>query len=172
MHKNNHKYPQIMHKNTKFTNTNTHKYPMLKLKMQAERDIPCERETKSMSNRARGRPRAWATEQEGDWATERDREGDWKGDWERVGEFDSEIEKVRESWEGDWKSEREIERVSDERVAMGMKFISWVSENWERKFWYCYKRSCQYRMVPELDGLGYHAQYLSPQSSSTKGPIF
>ena len=34
-----------MHKNTKFTNTNTHKYPMLKLKMQAERDIPCERET-------------------------------------------------------------------------------------------------------------------------------
>ena len=25
--------------------------------------------------------------------------------------------------------EREIERVSDERVAMGMKFISWVSKN-------------------------------------------
>ena len=32
---------------------------MLKLKMQAERDIPCERETESVSNRARGglRPR-------------------------------------------------------------------------------------------------------------------
>ena len=29
---------------------------MLKLKMQAERDIPCERETESMSNRAKGRP--------------------------------------------------------------------------------------------------------------------
>ena len=29
---------------------------MLKLKMQAERDIPCERETKSVSNRVRGRP--------------------------------------------------------------------------------------------------------------------
>ena len=27
-------------------------------------------------------------------------------------------------------------------------------------------------MVPKLDGLGYHAQYSSPQSSSTKGPIF
>ena len=45
-----------MHKNTKFTNTNTHKYPMLKLKMQAKRDIPCERETESVSNRAKGRP--------------------------------------------------------------------------------------------------------------------
>ena len=29
---------------------------MLKLKMQAERDIPCERETESVSNKARGRP--------------------------------------------------------------------------------------------------------------------
>ena len=45
---------------------NTHKYPMLKLKMQTERDIPCgsklkmqsERETDSVSNKARGRARA------------------------------------------------------------------------------------------------------------------
>ena len=29
---------------------------MLKLKMQAERDIPCKRETESVSNKARGRP--------------------------------------------------------------------------------------------------------------------
>ena len=40
-----------MHKNTKFTNTNTHKYPMLKLKMQAERDIPCEREIERVTER-------------------------------------------------------------------------------------------------------------------------
>ena len=30
---------------------------MLKLKMQAKRDIPCERETESVRNRARGRRR-------------------------------------------------------------------------------------------------------------------
>ena len=43
-----------MHKNHKFTNKNTHM-----LNMQAEeRDIPCERETKTVSNSARGRPRA------------------------------------------------------------------------------------------------------------------
>ena len=43
---------------------NTHKYQMLKLKMQIERDIPCDsklkmqskRETESVSNKARGRP--------------------------------------------------------------------------------------------------------------------
>ena len=40
-----------MHKNNKFTNKNTHK-----LNMQAERDIPCERKTESMSS-ARGKPR-------------------------------------------------------------------------------------------------------------------
>ena len=28
------------------------------------------------------------------------------------------------------------------------------------------------RMEPELDGFGYHEQYSSPPSSSTKGPIF
>ena len=37
-----------MHKNNKFTNKNTHK-----LNMQVERDIPCERETESVSNNAR-----------------------------------------------------------------------------------------------------------------------
>ena len=42
-----------MHKNNKFTNKNTHK-----LNMQAERDIPCEREAESVSKSARGRPRA------------------------------------------------------------------------------------------------------------------
>ena len=42
-----------MHKNNKFTNKNTHK-----LNMRVERDIPCERETESMSNSATGRPRA------------------------------------------------------------------------------------------------------------------
>ena len=39
-----------MHKNHNFTNKNTHK-----LNVQAERDIPCERETESVSNSARER---------------------------------------------------------------------------------------------------------------------
>ena len=48
-----------MHKNHKFTNKNTHK-----LNMQAERDIPCERETESET----------ATENEADREIERENE--------------------------------------------------------------------------------------------------
>ena len=48
-----------MHKNHKFTNKNTHK-----LNMQAERDIPCERETESET----------ATENEADREIERQNE--------------------------------------------------------------------------------------------------
>ena len=57
-------------------------------------------------------------EREGDWEWEWER--DWEGDWERVGELewdDSEIKKMRVNWLRDWESEREIEKVSDERVS-------------------------------------------------------
>ena len=64
---------------------------MLKRKMQAERDIPCERETESKNE------------------TEREIESVWE----------SLIARLRKSE----RVEREIERVSDERVAVGM----WVS---------------------------------------------
>ena len=77
---------------------------MLKLKMQAERDIPCERETKQQSER----------ETESESETEREIESVWE----------SLIARLRKSE----RVEGEIERVNDERVAVGM-WVSWVSEN-------------------------------------------
>ena len=68
--------------------------------------------------------------------------------------------------------EREIERVSDERVAVGMKFISWVSVCIERgSFDIVIKlREC---VVPESIKLGYHSvladQFL--RSSVHKLPV-
>ena len=82
---------------------------MLKLKMQAERDIPCEREAESVSNRVRGRPSKREMENESESETEREIESVWE----------SLIARLRKSE----RVESEIERVSDERVAMGM----WIS---------------------------------------------
>ena len=85
---------------------------MLKLKMQAERYIPCERETKQQSERETESKRE--TENESESETEREIESMWESLIARS----SKSERV----------EREIERVSDERVVVGM-WVSWVSEN-------------------------------------------
>ena len=113
---------------------------MLKLKMQAERDIPCERETKQQSERETKSERE--TENESESETEREIESMWESLIARS----SKLERV----------EREIERVSDERVAVGMKFISWVSVCIERgSFDIVIKlREC---VVPESIKLGYHS---------------
>ena len=86
-----------MHKNHKFTNKNTHK-----LNMQAERDIPCERETESETE----------TENEADREIERENESICE--IERENESICEIERQNESicveialdWEGDSEIER------------------------------------------------------------------
>ena len=75
-----------------------HKYPMLKLKMQAKRDIPCERETESVSNRARGRPSKREMENESESETEREIESVWESLLARLRKserVDSKIERMR-----------------------------------------------------------------------------
>ena len=89
---------------------NTHKYPMLKLKMQTERDILV---IPNWRCRARGRLRAWAIEREGDRATERDRD---------QGETENESES---------ETEREIESMWESLIAR-LRKSEWVDSKIER----------------------------------------
>ena len=76
-----------MHKNNKFTNKNTHK-----LNMQAERDIPCERETESETE----------TENEADHEIERENES--------ICEIERQNESICVEIALDWEGDSEIER--------------------------------------------------------------
>ena len=130
---------------------------MLKLKMQAERDIPCERETESVSNnvrgrpsnrakgrpsnRVRGRPRARGRRRMRQIARLRGRMRVFV--WKMI----ARLRGRSQDWEGDWESDSVGKRwfglwVTD-GLSVGSRETSWA------------------RIVLELHELGYQAYFLN-----------
>ena len=134
---------QSMHKNHNFTNKNTHK-----LNVQAERDIPCERETESVSNSARERDRE--RDSDGEWGRSRD----WEGEWEYLcgNSF-----RLRGRWRV-W--EREIARLRGLVCGLGM-FCSVVGNRWFK----CGVIGRHGWAVLELHELGYQVYFLNSDAN-------